>query len=418
VKMSALWPWSRAGSDTTTSNSEPWRPVKIIQIDIDAFGEATPPGTSAGDRLWVEAVRQGQVVGVLDTFVDENGWPPSGVKDLSTRFSEVPLSTYMKVDDDRLAKASIVVPTICENSDELLRTVRSLLALDYPDFEIVVVDNRSSEERTPLPEFSDARVRTVSERTRGASAARNKGIAISTGDFVAFTDDDAVVDQKWLRVLGARFAVSEEVEAIGGLVLPTELETAAQLWFEEYYGGFSPSFSASIMSVKSMAGLSPLFPYAPGVFGAGCNMAFRRTTLQRMGGFNTLLGPGTPTKGGEDPALFVKLALSGARLAFEPAALVRHTHRHSKREFMTQVFGYGTGLTAMYTSLVARDPRQLLAILRRFPAGFRLLTLAKNDRSSSPSPSYPRHTIIFQLLGMAYGPLAYVRSVAQQRWSP
>jgi hypothetical protein len=146
-------------------------------------------------------------------------------------------------------------------------------------------------------------------------------------------------------------------------------------------------------------------------------MAFRRTTLQRMGGFNTHLGPGTPTKGGEDPALFIKLALSGATLAFEPAALVRHTHRHSHREFMTQVVGYGTGLTAMYTALVAREPGQLFALLRRLPAGFRLLTLAKSQRSASRSPSYPRHTIIFQLLGMAYGPVAYARSVAQSRWS-
>jgi hypothetical protein len=210
--MSALWPGSRAKSDIAISNVGPWRPVQIIQIDIDAHSDIAPPSTSSGDRVWIEAVRQGQVVGVLDTRVDD-GWPPSDLGDLSARFSEVPLSSYVTVSDDRLSKASIVVPTICENPDELLRTVRSLLALDYPDFEILVVDNRSSDEGTPLPEFFDTRVRTVSERTRGASAARNRGIAISTGEFVAFTDDDAVVDEKWLRVIGARFAVSEEVEA-------------------------------------------------------------------------------------------------------------------------------------------------------------------------------------------------------------
>jgi GT2 family glycosyltransferase len=417
VKMSALWPGFGATSDTVTPNVEPWRPVKIVQVDIDALGETTPPIASLGDRVWIEAVRQGQVVGVLDTHVGDDGRPSPDVKDLSARFSEVPLSTYMTVQDDRLAKASIVVPTICEDPDELIRTVTSLLALDYPDFEILVVDNRSGDESTPLPEFSDVRVRTVSERTRGASAARNRGIAMSTGEFVAFTDDDAVVDRMWLRVFGARFAMSEDVEAIGGLVLPMELDTVAQLWFEEYYGGFSPSFSASIMSVKNMTGSSPLFPYAPGVFGAGCNMAFRRTTLQRMGGFNTFLGPGTPTKGGEDPALFIRLALSGASLAFEPAALVRHTHRRTQREFMTQVFGYGTGLTAMYTALVVREPRQLLALLQRLPAGFRLLTLDKGERSPSQSPSYPRRTILCQLLGMAYGPVAYARSAARTRWS-
>jgi GT2 family glycosyltransferase len=403
-------------SGTTTATAEAWRPVKILQVDIDAPVEPQSSDTSFGDRLWVEAVNQGQVVGVLDTHVDD-GWPPPDVQDLAARFADIPLSTFRSVPDDQLAKASIVVPTIGENFEELRRTVTSLLALDYPDFEILVVDNRTDNNRVPLPDFSDARVRTISERTRGASAARNRGIALSTGEFVAFTDDDAVVDPQWLRVLGARFAMSKEVQAIGGLVLPLELATAAQLWFEEYYGGFSPSFSESIMNIESMSDSSPLFPYAPGVFGAGCNMAFRRSTLQSLGGFNTLLGPGTPTKGGEDPALFIKLALTGASLAFEPAALVRHTHRHSQAEFMTQVFGYGTGLTAMYTALVAREPKHLLALLRRLPYGFRLLTLNKDERSASVSPSYPRHTIFVQLLGMAYGPVAYVRSVVRTRWT-
>lgn len=414
--MSALWTGTRAKGDTDSEYSEPWRPIKIVQFDIDALVQSSLPNVELGDRLWVEVRHEGQVVGVIDARVGEGGWSSLNLNDVSTRFRDVPLSTYATVADDLLPKASIVVPTICEDPDELRRTVVSLLALDYPEFEILVVDNRTSESPTMLPQFSDARVRTVTERTRGASAARNTGIAMSTGEFVAFTDDDAVVDRNWLRVLGARFALSEEVEAIGGLVLPMELETVAQLWFEEYYGGFSPSFSQSIMNLESTAGSSPLFPYAPGVFGAGCNMAFRRSTLRRMGGFNTCLGPGTPTKGGEDPALFVKLALTGASLAFEPAALVRHTHRHTQSEFVSQVFGYGTGLTAMYTALVAREPRQLLALLKRLPVGFRLLTLDRSQRSASRSPSYPRHTIAYQLLGMIYGPVAYARSAARFRW--
>lgn len=415
--MSALWSGTRAESVTGTQNLEPWRPIALVQVDIEALLSQAPPHLPPGDRVWVEVKKQGQIVGVLDARVGEDGLLSSDQREVAGRFSNVSLSTYMTVTDDLLPKASIVVPTICESPEELIRTVNSLLALDYPDFEILVVDNRTSDSPTPLPEFESSRVRTISERTRGASAARNKGIAMAEGEVVAFTDDDAVVDRNWLRVLGARFALSEEVEGIGGLVLPMELKTAPQLWFEEFYGGFSPSFNSSVMSVAAMKGTSALFPYAPGVFGAGCNMAFRRSTLQRMGGFNVSLGPGTPAKGGEDPALFIALALAGGTLAFEPAALVRHTHRRTRSEFMRQVFGYGTGLTAMYTALVARDPRQLIALLRRIPAGVRLLAPERRDHSSSTEPSYPRETIAYQLLGMAYGPVAYVRSAARNRWS-
>lgn len=145
-------------------------------------------------------------------------------------------------------------------------------------------------------------------------------------------------------------------------------------------------------------------------------MAFRRSTLQRMGGFNVSLGPGTPSRGGEDPALFISLALSGGTLAFEPAALVRHTHRRTRDEFMHQVFGYGIGLTAMYTALVAKEPRRLAALVRRLPAGVRLLAPGRNDRESSMTSSYPRETIVYQLLGMAYGPVAYARSAARTKW--
>jgi GT2 family glycosyltransferase len=296
--------------------------------------------------------------------------------------------------------------------------VDSLLALDYPDFEIIVVDNRIGVGFEPLPEFSGGeRVRVTAEPKRGASAARNHGISTATGDIVAFTDDDAVVDRDWLRVIGARFALDPDVEVIGGLVLPMELQTAPQLWFEEFYGGFSHSFRAEKLSIQRVGRTDDLFPYAPGRFGAGCNMAFRRSTLERMGGFDTSLGPGTPAKGGEDLAMFVELIVSGGTLLFEPAAVVRHSHRRTEREFMNQVISYGTGLTAMYTAMILRDPRHLAAMIRRIPAGLRLLTRPREKRSPSRTPSYPRRTLYYQVLGMAYGPVAYVRSVARTRWS-
>jgi hypothetical protein len=142
-------------------------------------------------------------------------------------------------------------------------------------------------------------------------------------------------------------------------------------------------------------------------------MAFRRSTLQRVGGFDVSLGTGTPARGGEDLAIFVELLVAGGTMAFEPGAVVRHTHRRTRDQFLHQVTGYGTGLTAMYTAIIARNPRHLAGILRRIPAGLRLLCRPREHRSPSRASSYPRRTTLYQMLGMAYGPLAYARSVVR-----
>jgi len=393
-----------------------WRPIGLIALDLDDPIKTLPPEVAPGDRIWIEALRRGRVVGLVETRAEIGGLSETVMDQLRQDFSEVPFSADPRVVDDLLAKATVVVPTICRNPSELVRTVDALLDLDYPEFEIIVVDNRPDGAREPLPSFRGGeRVRVCAEFRRGISAARNCGTAVATGDFVAFTDDDVVVDRGWLRALGEGFSRDSEVEGIGGLVLPLELSTAPQLWFEEFYGGFSRSFRAEKSNLKLGRPSDPLFPYAPGRFGAGCNMAFRRSTLQRMGGFNTSLGTGTPARGGEDLALFFDLLMSGGTIAFEPAALVRHSHRRTEREFMSQVFGYGIGLTAMYTAMIVQNPRHLWALIRRVRAGVRLLTRARDERSPSRAPSYPRRTLGYQLLGMALGVFAYARSAVRAR---
>jgi GT2 family glycosyltransferase len=407
---------SNSERDGTLTGSPSWRPVTLIQVDVDNLPSGVAEDATPGDRVWIEATKHGQVLGIIEARAGGEGLSASVLRELVGIFSGVELSDYRDTPDDALPKASVVVPTICQDPIQLTRTVAALLAMNYPNFEIIVVDNRAGRGNTIFPDLpGGAQVTVVEEPVPGISAARNRGSTCATGDFVAFTDDDAVVDQDWLRALGARFVTEPEVDAIGGLVLPLELDTAPQLWFEEFYGGFSRSFQPETVSIERMRGQDPLFPYAPGRLDAGCNMAFRRSTLQQMGGFNISLGTGTLARGGEDLASLVELLLSGGTLAFEPAALVRHSHRKTEREFMKQVFGYGTGLTAMYTALVVRHPAQIFALLRRIPAGLSLLTRPSEQRSPSRTPSYPGRTLFQQVLGMAYGPIAYARSVNRTR---
>ena len=111
----------------------------------------------------------------------------------------------------------------------------------------------------------------------------------------------------------------------------------------------------------------------------------------------------------------MKVILGGGTVAFEPTAVVRHTHRETSEEFMKQVRGYGTGLSAMYTALIFEDPRHGWEILKRLPKGLKLLVHAGEKRSPSESTCYPRKTQAEQFIGLASGPFAFIWSVWDMR---
>lgn len=116
----------------------------------------------------------------------------------------------------------------------------------------------------------------------------------------------------------------------------------------------------------------PLFPFSVGAFGTGANMSIRRDAGLALGGFDVALGPGTPTRAGEDPDLFTRVLFSGGALAVEPSAVVWHRHRSDREALRAQALGYGTGLGAWVAKLVLR-PRTAVAVLRRAVGALRQL---------------------------------------------
>src|ERR1019366_5916391 len=389
-------------------------PVRLLHVAIDDEQSGPVMGVEPRCRHWIEIVKNGQVVGIIERTSDESGALAIDREQLAREFADADSATLFGDSVGELPMASIVVPTIYRRVDLLNRLVQSFLELDYPDFEIIIVDTRVGSGHEPIPPFTDdGRVRIVTEPIRGVSAARNRGIAEARGDFVAFTDDDAKVDRNWLRAMGAAFNRDADVIAIGGMIRPFELDTEPQLWFEEFYGGFTRSFAAKEWSIELVGDSDPLFPYSPGHFGAGCNMAVRRSALDPIGGFDLRLGAGTIAKGAEDLRYFMEVLLIGGKFAYVPSALVRHSHRRTQREFMEQVFGYGVGLTALFTDLIVDDPSHVLKILKRVPRGLRMLIVPADQRSPSARTSYPRRTQLVQLLGMLYGPFAFMLSCRQ-----
>ena len=308
--------------------------------------------------------------------------------------------------------ASVIVAT--RNRPELLqRCLKALLALRYPHYEIIVVDNAPSTTATAdligRAYRHTPQVHYVCEDRQGLSRARNRGIQEARGEILAITDDDVVVDSNWLLALVRGFQVSEKVVCVSGLVLPMELETQAQDWFEQY-GGYSKGFTRCLFNMGEQHPKTPLFPYTAGQLGTGANIAFKAAYLRAMGGFDPALGAGTLARGGEDLFIFFQTVMQGHTIVYEPAALLYHPHHRDYAGLRKQMYCYGMGLTAYLTKSVVDQPILLFDLIKKIPDGIFFIFSSRSPKNGHKSTSYPKELTRLEWLGMLYGPLAYLRS--------
>jgi glycosyltransferase involved in cell wall biosynthesis len=314
-----------------------------------------------------------------------------------------------------LAAAPFISVVLCtrDRPQRLQTWLRCLSRQEYPRFEIVVVDNAPTGDAVRdfvgAAQGGGVTVRYVPEPRSGKSWALNAGIAASAGEIIAFCDDDGEADRHWLAAIACGFARGDDIGAVTGMVLPARLETPAQDLFEQLGKGRGRGFSSEVLSVHGPQ--SPLYPVPP--FGIGANMAFRREALARIGGFDVALGPGTPARAAEDLFALTMVLLAGYRIAYEPAALMRHDHRGDLEGLRRQIGGYGVGLTAYYAALLRHRPSVLPALMRLAPTGVGYLRRRNFRRTTAPVgllDGLKRR----QRLSMLLGPAAYIRSVRRQ----
>lgn len=409
----------------------------VIEYDVDDSETSTSAATGQGVREAVWAVVRR--AGVPQALLETTRAALANDAQIVARAGADPLA----VRDADLPGATVVVASIVQRLDDLDRCLTDLGQLDYPEVRVLLVDNRTT---LPSPDPLDPilarhpHVERLHQPLPGAAMARNLGARHASTEVVAFTDDDVRVDRQWLRAIGRRFAAAPDATVVTGLILPAELESDAQVWFERYYGGFAGERIFQRLTLRPGRGTggrgrvtayaedgSPVRThplYGVGAYGAGANMAVRRSALAEVGGFDPLLGPGTPARGGEDLATIIRMLWAGGELAYEPAAYVFHRHRPEYDELLQQLRTYGSGFTAMLTSLVASDPRHLVAIGAQLPEAAgrvvgqvrdRLRGRGQPDAPRQATPNYPRELVRTEYLGMPFGPAAYVRSRATRR---
>jgi glycosyltransferase involved in cell wall biosynthesis len=221
---------------------------------------------------------------------------------------------------------SIVVPTF-ERPRQVGRLLEALACLDYPrdGFEVILVDDGSSR---PLDSVVDPfrdrlNVTLLRQPNAGPAPARQRGIDVAHGRYLAFLDDDCEPASDWLRVLEEQFARHPH-SALGGRTLnalPDNLySTASQAVLDYLYSRWNAN------------------PEAASYFATN-NLAFPSAEFRDIGGLDTTWS----IQGGEDRDLCRRWQQHGLVMRFVPEMIIYHSHKLRFATFFRQHFHYGRG---------------------------------------------------------------------------
>lgn len=258
----------------------------------------------------------------------------------------------------------LVTVAVCtrDRTDELVLCLDALCKLDYPHLEIIVVDNAPSTKNTEsLIKNNYPAIHYIHEPRPGLDWARNRAIKEASGEIIAFTDDDVIVDTGWVKAIAVLMMDNPDVMAVTGLVVPYELETEAQVFFE-MYGGFGRGFRRKWHQVHHHK--VPWGLVGTGQFGTGANMAFKRDLFDKIGYFDPALDVGTVTNGGGDLEMLFRVLKGGYMLVYEPGAIVRHRHRREYEQLKYQLANNSKGLISYIIRSINAFPDQRYSFFR------------------------------------------------------
>ncbi len=267
---------------------------------------------------------------------DRQRAPKPALAAVRAAFAQVPFR-----DNLRWPRVSVIVCTH-NGARTIVDSLEALQKLEYPDYEVIVVDDGSSDNTaviarqlgflvistsnrglsSALPGRENGVDWIITKSNRGLSNARNLGLSAATGEIVAYLDDDAYPDPHWLNYLAAFFLnprTAKYVGVGGPNIAPAGDGLAADCV------AHAPGGPIHVLLTNREAEHIP-----------GCNMAFRKVALQAIGGFDPQFHVA-----GDDVDICWRLQKEGWTLGFSPAAVVWHHRRNSVRAYWKQQKGYG-----------------------------------------------------------------------------
>jgi glycosyltransferase involved in cell wall biosynthesis len=243
-------------------------------------------------------------------------------------------------------KVSVVICShTVERLDDLRDAFDSLLSQTYDEVEVVFVSDGSDElYRRVRGEYGDRDnfVTVVNDENVGLSASRNHGVEASSGDVVAFMDDDAVADERWIETLIETYEEHDAVAA-GGRMTPIWVDGEPSHLPEEFYWLVG-------VTHRGFAGGEDEVQEVRNTFGS--NISFRRDVFEELGGFDPSIGrEGDAHLQAEEPELCARMTREyGRGVVYNPEARVGHKvfeYRTRTRWLLSRAFWQGYSKRAM-----------------------------------------------------------------------
>ena len=254
----------------------------------------------------------------------------------------------------RVAHLSVTIATL-DRPEALARCLDALLSGAVLPAEIIVVDQSTNDATKAVIEQRQAGtvpIIYIRQQRRGLSASRNAALAQVSYPVVAVTDDDCVPDPGWIAAIERTFASPTAPQALTGRVLPLGPELPGTYVVATRESALRADFSGKAL---------------PWLIGSGNNFAVKRDWFKRLGGCDERLGVGSLGKAAEDIDLFYRLLRAGARIQYEPDALVYH-QRQSRAQRLASRWSYGYGIGAFCSMWLRRGDLYALRVLGHWVA--------------------------------------------------
>jgi GT2 family glycosyltransferase len=302
------------GMDTIRHTEE--EQAEMVEWHLDAVVRGGLAGTIL--YAWTDEWHRGGM-DILDWAFGLVKRDRSPKKVLSTvkRFFEKTDSITRLAPLARVPKVSVIVCSY--NGGQTLEScLRSLEKINYPDYEVVVVDDGSTDNTKEILSHHPW-VNAIYQTNHGLSVARNVGASAAKGEILAYTDSDCMADPDWLYYLVGTL-LSGDYAGVGG----PNISPPAQNWQQACVAA-APGGPSHVLLTDVVAEHIP-----------GCNMAFHRWAFDKIGGFDPEY-----RKAGDDVDFCWRLQQEGEVIAFSPSAIVWHYRRFTLKAFRKQQEGYG-----------------------------------------------------------------------------